>query len=275
MRILLFFAFLGISFKSFALYLNDLDGADPYSEAMGDVSIYSVHVDNPSLSALIDCKQLNISYKNHYLTNELNSWRCSFSSPSPWFSTNISLGGYGYERYNCLRIGGSLGKNLSPSFCVGVGTDLYSLYYAGYDESRKNNLTVRIGAAFNRDEKLLLSCWIANPFQTGFYNRHDEKEMLPMQIYGGFRLSLTEEARWSMEVENSELSLWRVKTGFEYETKSFAIRCGVFGKPVVPTAGVGFSFSDFSLDVSGQYHNRLGASLCCGLKWNFLKSKNK
>lgn len=267
MRFILFFAFLNISYSGLALYRNELNFSDPYSEAMGDISIYSGQIKNPSLS-LIEDKQLKISYKNHYWTNELSSWRCSFSSPALWFATGISFSGYGYEHYNYFSLGGSLGKNVSSSLAVGVGVNVYSLYYTGC-EGRENNLTVRIGASFYPEEKLLVSCWIANPFQTGFYNRYDEKEKLPVQIFGGFRLSLTEETQWSAEVENSDLSYWKVKTGFEYRTKSFAVRCGVLGKPVVPTTGISFSFSDFSLDLSGQYHNLLGVSVSCGLVWKF------
>ena len=272
MRFILFFAFLNISFSSLASYGNELNFNDPYSEAMGDISIYSGHVKNPSLSALVTDKQLNISYKNHYWTNELSAWRCSFSSPAPWFAAGVSFAGYGYEHYNCFSLEGNLGKNLSPSFAVGAGVNVYSLYYTGC-EGRKNNLAVRAGVSFRREEKWLVSCWIANPVQTGFYNRHDEKEKLPVQISGGFRLSLTEETQWSAEVENDDFSYWRVKTGFEYRTKSFAVRCGAFGKPVIPTFGIGFFFSDFSFDLSGQYHNLLGVSVSCGLKWKFGKSE--
>ena len=270
MRFLLFFAFLNISFSGLASYRNDQNFNHPYSEAVGDISIYSGHTGNPSLSTLIAGKQLDISYKNHYWTNELNLWRCSFSFPSSWFTTGISFSRYGYEHYNRFSFGGSLGKDVSSSVAIGVGVNVYSLYYAGC-EGRKNNLSVRIGASFNPEEKLLISCWIANPFQTGFYNVHDEKEKLPVQFFGGFRLSLTEETQWSVEIENGDLSYWKIKTGFEYRTKSFAVRCGAFGKPVVPTAGVGFFFSDFSLDVSGQYHNLLGVSVSCGLTWKFGK----
>ena len=270
MRFLLFFAFLNISFSGLASYPNELNSNDPHLGAMGAISIYSVHIENPSLSTLIDDKRLNISFKNHYWVSELNSWRCSFTSPTPWFATNISLSGFGYEHYNYFHAGGNIGKNLSSSLAVGMGVDLYSLYYAGID-GRKNNLAVRIGTAFTPNEKFLLSCWIVNPLQTGFYNQYDEKEKLPVQIFSGFRLLLTEETQWSVEVENNDFSLWRVKTGFEYEAKLFAVRCGLFAKPVVPTAGIGFSFSDFSLDISGQYHNRLGVSLCLGVGWKFRK----
>ncbi len=271
MRFLLFFAFLNILFKSYAFYQNDLNINDPYSDAMGDISIYSNHIENPSLSTLVVDKQLNISFKNHYWTNELNSWKCSFSTPTPWFSTSVSFAGYGYDRYNYFYAGGNLGKSLSSSFALGVGATVYSLYYTGC-ENRKNNLTVRIGASYNREEKFLLSCWIANPFQTGFYNRYEEKEKLPLHVLSAFRLFMTDETQWAVEVESSGRSSWRAKTAFEYATKSFAIRCGVFGKPIIPTAGFGFSFSGFSLDLSGQYHNQLGVSLCCGLKWKLKKS---
>ena len=271
MRFLLFFAFLNISFNSLASYHNELNSNDSYSGAMGNISIYSVHVENPSLSTLIESKRLDFSFKNHYWVNELNLWRCSFSSPTPWFAASISLAWYGYEHYNYFHAGGRMGKKLSSSLAIGMGVDLYSLYYTGCDD-RKNNLAVRIGATLIPKEKFLFSCWIANPFQTGLYNQTDEKEKLPIQIFSGFRLLLTEETQWSVEVENNDFSLWRAKTGFEYGTKSFAIRCGLFAKPIVPTAGVGFSISDFSLDLAGQYHNRLGISICCGLKWRFGKS---
>lgn len=271
MRFLFFFAFLNISFNGFASNQNELNSNDPYSGAMGDISIYSVSAGNPSLSTLIECKRLDVSFKNHYWTSELNSWRCSFSSPASWFATGISLSGYGYEHYNYFHAGGNVGKNLSSSLAIGMGINVYSLYYAGCD-GRKNNITVRIGATFTPEKKFLFSCWIANPFQTGFYNQIDEKEKLPVQIFTGFRLLLTEETQWSVEIENSDFSLWKVKTGFEYEVKSVAVRCGLFAKPVVPTGGIGFSFSDFSLDLSVQYHNRLGVSFCCGLGWKFGKS---
>ena len=271
MRFLFFFAFLNISFNSFASGQDDPNDNDPYSGAMGDISIYSVYAGNPSLSTLIECKRLNVSFKNHYWTNELNSWRCSFSSPSSWLATGISLSGYGYEHYNYFHIGGDAGKDLSSSLAMGIGVDVYSLYYTGCD-GRKNNLTIRIGAVFTPEKKFLFSCWIANPFQTGFYNQTGEKEKLPVQISSGFRLLLTEETRWSVEIENSDFSRWKVKTGFEYEVKPVAFRCGLFAKPVVPTGGIGFSFLDFSLDLSVQYHNQLGVSFCCGLGWKFGKS---
>ena len=266
MRFLLFFAFL-ILFGSLALCQDGLDFNDPYSESMGGISIHSSHVENPSLSTLIEDRQLSLSYKNHYFTNELNSWRSSFYSPTPWFAAGILLSWYGFEHYNSFRVGGNIGKSLSSSLAAGVGINLYSLYYTGCSE-RKNNLSVRIGASFT-EKNLLISCWVANPFQTGFYNEYDEKEKLPVQFFAGFRLSLTEETQWSVEVESSDFSWGKIKTGFEYRIKSFAARCGVFGKPVVPTAGIGFFFSDFSLELSGQYHNILGVSVGCGLGWRF------
>ena len=266
MRFLLFFAFL-ISFGNPAFCQAYFNFNDSYSDAIGGISIYSGHIENPSLATLIEEKRLSLSYKNHYLTNELNSWRSSFYSPMPWFAAGISLSGYGFEHYNYFNVGGNIGKNLSSSLAAGVGVNLYSLYYTGCD-GRKNNLSVRIGASFTK-KNLLVSCWVANPFQTGFYNEQDEKETFPTLLLVGFRLSLTEETQWSAEVENSDFSFWKIKTGFEYRIKSFAVRCGVFGKPVVPTAGVGFFFSDFSLDLSGQYHNQLGVSVGCGVGWRF------
>jgi len=271
MRFFVFFILLNISIDLLAENRNDLNLIDPRSEALGKVSIYSMHTENPALLP-VQCanNQLSISYKNHYLTHELNSWKGSFSAHTPWFTTGLSLAGYGFEHYNYLALGGSLGRNLSPSVAVGIGVNLLSLYYAGC-EGRKNNLTVKVGTVFAPNAKSLISCWIDNPFQSGFLNEHGEKEKVPTVIYGGFRLFLAENVQWGVEVENSDFSTWRIKSGFEYAIKSFAIRCGAFGKPVVPTLGVGFSFSDFALDVSGQYHNLLGISLGCGLQWKFSK----
>ena len=267
MRFFVFFILFKISINLLAENRNDLNLIDPRSEALGKISIYSMHTENPALLPHTD-NQLSISYKNHFLTHELNSWKGSFSSRTPWFTTGISLAGYGYEHYNYLALGGSLGRSLSPSVAVGIGVNLLSLYYAGC-EGRKNNVTVRTGAVFDPNTNFRISCWMDNPFQSGFPNEHGDEEKLPTVIYGGFLLFLTENTQWSVEVENGDFSTWRIKSGFEYAIKSFAIRCGAFGKPVVPTFGVGFSFSDFAFDISGQYHNLLGISLSCGLQWKF------
>ena len=269
MRFFVFFVLINVFINLLGASLHDLNLIDPCSEALGEVSIYSMHTENPAmLPVQYTNNQLSVSYKNHYLLSELNSWKSSFAADSRWFTTGISLAGYGYEHYNYLALGGSLGRNLSSSVAIGVGVNLLSLYYTG-SEGRKNNLTVKAGTAFAPSSKFLISCWIDNPFQTGFVNEYGEEEKLPTVIYGGFLLFITENTQWGVEVENGDFSTWRIKSGFEYSIKSFAIRCGAFGKPVVPTFGFGFHFSDFALDISGQYHNLLGVSLCCGLQWKF------
>ena len=272
MRFFVFFILINISIDLLAENRNDLNLIDPCSEALGTVSIYSMHTENPAMLPVQDAdNRLSISHKNHYLTQELNSWKGSFTSHTQWFTTGISLAGYGYEHYNHLALGGSVGRSLSSSVAIGVGVNLLSLYYTGC-EGRKNNLTVRIGTVVAPDAKYLISCWIDNPFQSGFLNEHGEEEKLPTVIYGGFRLSLTENTQWSVEAENGDFSTWRIKSGFEYAIKSFAIRCGAFGKPVIPTVGFGFSFLDFALNISGRYHNLLGISLSCGIQWKFPQS---
>lgn len=273
MRILISLCLLCVACEAFAFYQNNLFSSNPYSDAMGGISIYSVHAENPALSALNPDMQIAVSYKNHYWTNELNCWKGSFSMPTPWFVAAVAFDGYGYEHYNRFCASGQLARKLSSSISIGAGVDVHSFYYTGR-EGRKTNVTVRIGTVFEPQNRFLAALWIDNPFQTGFKTEQSEKEKIPTNILGGFRLFLTEETQWSVEVENCNFSSWRIKTGMEYAVKSFAIRCGVFGMPIVPTIGFGFFFSDFSLDLSAQYHNLLGVSLGCGLKWRFT-GKNK
>jgi hypothetical protein len=264
MRFLLFFVFMNISFgfSAFSCFEESFVG-DPYSNAMGSITIFSLHKENPALLTEARFPELVFTYKNHYLTSELNRWKASFLKPFQECTVNFLLEGSGYEHYNDLVFSSQIAKKISSSLSIGTGIHLHGLYYTGSYERLFTVLT-RLGGSW-ANEYFLISLWSDN-FLHAALGPQEEMIRYPISFVGGFRMALSEEARYAVEIENTDFTNWRVKAGFEYHTDIFAVRCGAYTNPLIPTLGMGIFFSGFTLDVGTQYSNQLGIVVGVGLK---------
>jgi hypothetical protein len=245
-------------------HAEELISNDPYSNSLGNISFYSRHKDNPSLLSNVAVPELILTGKNHYFTSELNDIKVSFLLPMGWSTASFFFEGYGYKHYNNLIGGFQLAKLISSSFSLGTGIQIRSLYYTGSDK-RKYLIVPKIGMNWTGKE-FLFSLWADNLLGKRYSSNFSIS--CPVRLMCGFRVFFNEEVQWGMEVENNDFYYWRVKSGFEYQVEHFAIRCGLYTAPLIPTLGIGFSLSDFMLDLAMQYHNQLGISLSYGLKWN-------
>ena len=64
--------------------------------------------------------------------------------------------------------------------------------------------------------------------------------------------------------------MWMGNAGIEYAPfKNFHIRAGVQTTPLLPTLGIGYRLTGFTVDVATIYHPVLGVSTGLGLSYSF------
>ena len=71
-------------------------------------------------------------------------------------------------------------------------------------------------------------------------------------------------------IESNKEHMWMGNAGIEYAPfKNFHIRAGVQTTPLLPTLGIGYRLTGFTVDVATIYHPVLGVSTGLGLSYSF------
>ena len=237
MKYLLLSLFAGV----FSLYVHGVDNLrlpDVRSVGMGgNVATQSI-LFNPALIVDKEKKSIHLEYFNRYMLKELGTMSGSFYYPNQLLSAGVDISVFGFDKYREMMVRVLGGKRLGDQWALGLGVH-YSFLQTDLLENIRSRLSTDLGITFSPIDKLLIGMIINSLLITGSVGTENEN-----LVVGNFGLEYT---------------------AFD----SFFIRAGIQTAPLLPSLGIGYNFSCFTIDVASIYHPILGMSTGLGLSFSF------
>ena len=256
MKYLLLSLFAGV----FSLYVHGVDNLrlpDVRSVGMGgNVATQSI-LFNPALIVDKEKKSIHLEYFNRYMLKELGTMSGSFYYPNQLLSAGVDISVFGFDKYREMMVR-----------VLGVH---YSFLQTDLLENTRSRLSTDIGITFSPIDKLLIGMLIMNFPSVSIGDKDIEIEDFNyylIQISFQWEIINSLLITGSVGTENENLVVGNF--GLEYTAfDSFFIRAGIQTAPLLPSLGIGYNFSCFTIDVASIYHPILGMSTGLGLSFSF------
>ena len=262
MKYLLLSLFAGV----FSLYVHGVDNLrlpDVRSVGMGgNVATQSI-LFNPALIVNKEKKSIHLEYFNRYMLKELGTMSGSFYYPNQLLSAGV-------DKYREMMVRVPVGKRLGDQWALGLGVH-YSFLQTDLLENTRSRLSTDLGITFSPIDKLLIGMLIMNLPSVSIGDKEIEIEDFNyylIQISFQWEIINSLLITGSVGTENENLVVGNF--GLEYTAfDSFFIRAGIQTAPLLPSLGIGYNFSCFTIDVASIYHPILGMSTSLGLSFSF------
>jgi hypothetical protein len=167
----------------------------------------------------------------------------------------------------------SFGKKLGEKWVLGVSAQYAMLQTVLYEDGQPAQLSTDIGLVYSPVEGLLIGLLAINaPSVSLGVEASGRKEFM----HAGFQAGLQQ--RLINKVTLSAAFTWRLHqtpgggVGMEYapfDNFNFRFRAGMKGTPLLPSFGVGYHYSQVTIDAASVFHPLLGASNGFGLSYSF------
>ena len=259
MKYLLLSLFAGV----FSLYVHGVDNLrlpDVRSVGMGgNVATQSI-LFNSALIVDKEKKSIHLEYFNRYMLKELGTMSGSFYYPNQLLSAGVDISVFGFDKYREMMVRVLGGKRLGDQWALGLGVH-YSFLQTDLLENTRSRLSTDIGITFSSIDKLLIGMLIMNLPSVSIGDK-DIEISFQWEIINSLLIT------GSVGTENENLVVGNF--GLEYTAfDSFFIRAGIQTAPLLPSLGIGYNFSCFTIDVASIYHPILGMSTGLGLSFSF------
>lgn len=230
------------------------------SVALSD--FWSCH-NNPAGFSTYEFISIGLSYENRYLLKELGYKNIGFILPSKYGGFAVSVSQFGYEHYNENIFGLAYSRNFGPHLNIGLKLDYMFLKFSEKYNNR-STATFELGIQYNINERLCLGAYIFNPIHVKI--RSPNKGSIPIIMKLGLSYYIIDNFMITTEIEENIQTDFSYRLGIEYEVyKKLFIRSGFQLKPELFTFGIGYDIKNFVIDICGEMHHRLGASLSCSM----------
>lgn len=225
---------------------------------------------NPGLLPFISKKSIGFQYHNRYQLKELGTVTGNFLFPNNFLPVAFHVSSFGYDEYRESMFRLSVGKALHERWNLGVGIH-YTILQTALINERQARLSADLGISFLFVENLLIGMLIMNTPSVRLGS-----ETADTNIFTGYLLKIG----LSWEIVNNMLIAADMGTGRDHPVlgsvgmeyvvfDKFYLRSGLQMVPLMPSAGVGFDFMSFSLDIAATWHSVLGVSSGIGLSFSF------
>lgn len=225
---------------------------------------------NPALIAFEEGRRVGVDYFNRYGLKELGTMSGNFCLPNRFIPANIGFSSFGYDGYRESLFRLALAKPLSAKWALGISVQ-YAFLQTELFEEQPSKLSTDVGVTYSPVENVLIGLLIMNLPSVALKDKDIEVESFDaylMQI--GFQWKYIDGVLITATLGSNEEHPAIPAFGLEYEPfDNFSIRGGVGGMPFVPSFGVGYGFSRFTVDVAAVYHSVLGFSSGVGLQFSF------
>lgn len=249
--------------------VDNLRLPDIRSVGMGYNGVTQSLLFNPSLIADSN-KKICVNYYNRYALKELGTLNMSCYYPNSFLSTGIDILSFGYDSYRESLFRLSFGKKLSNKWSLGISIQ-YSLLQTEMLENSLSRISADMGITFHPVDKLLIGLLIMNFPSFTIDNENIEiEDFINYYFQLGFQWKIINNLLIAGTVETSNDFSVDLNLGIEYNIyESFRIRAGIKEPSFLPTAGIGYSFSKFIVDVAAVYHPVLGVNTGIGFSFSF------
>ena len=250
--------------------VDNLRISDIRSLGMGGNGVTQSVLFNPALVALYTDKVLHLEYFNRYMLKELGTMSGSFYYPNQLLSAGVDISVFGFDKYREMMVRVLGGKRLGDQWALGLGVH-YSFLQTDLLENTRSRLSTDLGITFSPIDKLLIGMLIMNLPSVSIGDKDIEIEDFNyylIQISFQWEIINSLLITGSAGTENENLVVGNL--GLEYTAfDSFFIRAGIQTAPLLPSLGIGYNFSCFTIDVASIYHPILGMSTSLGLSFSF------
>lgn len=230
---------------------------------------WSCH-NNPAGFANYNNIAVGLSYENRFLLKELAYKNIGVIIPFKIGVIGITASQFGYNHYNENLLGLGLSRSFGPNLKIGLKLDyIFFKYSTDYDKIQA--ATFELGLQYNINKSLCLGAYIFNPINVKLKTLNNEKIPIIMRI--GLSYFIKEDFLITAEVEENFENDFSYRFGLEYEIyENFFVRSGFQLNPEIFTFGFGYDYNWFTIDISAQMNQVLGASLSCSFIY---KLKNR
>lgn len=226
---------------------------------------------NPAALSLSEKRMLTCAYENRFLVKELSTLTASYQQPTRMVDFAVLVNYFGTDVYHEIRCGLSVSKLLKTGLALGVRVYYYGMQYTvnEVDDRGVSVVTGDVGLQYEPVDNFRIGFLIQNPFRVSYQQGEAEYD-LPVCMEVGVDYRFSEEASALLSVEKDTRYPICFKAGLRYDIEQFLqLRIGLLSSPFMPTAGVGFCFDVFKVDVAFSYHSSLGISPAIGICLNF------
>ncbi|MBC7888846.1 MAG: hypothetical protein H7Z13_13290 [Ferruginibacter sp.] len=232
-----------------AIYL----GLGCYSTKHSDVFSF---VNNQAALAQIKKKAAGVYGERRFLLAATSLYTAAITVPSAMGNFGLNLKYAGFKNFNEKQIGLAYARSLGPKMDIGVQFNYYGYQVPSFINA--NTINFEIGAMVHLTGELNAGIHIYNPVGGKFAKTGE-------QLTAAYKMGLGYDASEiffvSAEVVKEEDHPVNVNAGFQYQfMKQFFARAGISSASSAAYAGVGISWNNLRLDISGSYHPQLGWS---------------
>ncbi|MEO6231343.1 MAG: hypothetical protein ABJB11_05175 [Ferruginibacter sp.] len=245
-----------------AVYL----GLGSYSTQHTDVFSF---LNNQASLAQVKDVAVGVYGEKRFLLNATSMYAAALAIPSKMGNFGVSMKYAGYKSFNENQIGLAYGRSLGSKVDLGIQFNYYGYKVPSYTSA--NAVDFEIGAIVHLTDQLNAGIHVYNPVG-GNFSKTDEKLTSAYKVGLGYDVS--EQFFISAEVVKEEDYPVNLNAGIQYQfVKQFFVRAGVSSATSTGYAGVGLSWNNLRLDISGSYHPQLGLSPGLLLIMNFADKK--
>lgn len=251
--------------------INNLRLPDIRSMGMGGNGVTQSVLFNPALLTEINNKKIHLQYYNRYGLSELGTISGGFIYPSEYLSAGIHVSSFGYDAYreNMFRL--SLGKQLSGKFGIGIAVQYFFLQTEIYSDKHFSRLSTDIGITYTPVENLLTGISLMNAPSVPMGNKiADFHSYADYSLQVGLNWKIIDNILLTGTLETNRYTSLVGNIGMECTLfNAFCPRVGIRTKPFVPSFGLGYTCSYFTVDTVINRDIVLGISMGIGLTVTF------
>lgn len=207
--------------------------------------------------------------ERRFMLSENSAYGLAAAIPTGLGNIGLSVNYAGFTNFNENKIGLAYARSLGPKLDLGVQFNYYGYRVPVYGNASAINF--EIGAIMHISEKLNAGIHAYNPTGGKLGKTGDEKLASAYKFGVGYDAS--ENFYISSELVKEEGKPINAIGGIQYQfVKQFFARVGFMSETGSGYGGVGVSWKNLRLDVTGSYHPQLGLSPGLMLIVNFKKA---
>lgn len=232
-----------------AIYL----GLGAYSTKHNDIFSF---VNNQAALAQTSHPAVGVYCERRFLLQATSLYTAAIGVPSSMGNFGISLQYAGFKSFNEQQIGLAYARNLGKKIDIGIQFNYYGYRVPAY--SNANTINFEMGALIHLTGLLNLGIHVYNPIG-GKFAQTGEK--LTAAFTAGLGYDASDKFFISAEIVKTEDYPVNLNAGIQYQfMKQLFSRLGISSASSAAYGGVGISWGNLRLDISGSYHPQLGWS---------------
>lgn len=251
--------------------LNDIVvGADAHALSntfLTRTSVWNVFHNQAGLG-FAEHLEVGFFHENRFNVSEFTLLAFGAIIPTKTGNFGLSHSYYGYRTYHETTTGISYGKLLAEKFTAGVKINYINTYFPESFEQYKGKFIAEVGVIYAITNKIKIASHIANPNRVALNKELNENIPSIFRFGGSYS---TNDFNLAAEFHNTIDEDEYFSFAAEYFIiENLPVRVG-FTTGLIPYSfGIGYSFKNFTLDISNTHHEYLGNTPQFSIVYKFL-----